>query len=165
MENTKDKKTEIQTVQYVVFNMANEEYGIEITDLKEIIEVPDITSIPNAPDFIKGITDLRGEIVTVIDLKKRFNLHETAVSEDAKKRILVIKINDSTFGLLVDDVKEILKVPVDSVKKTPDLVTTKIHSDYLKGVSTFNDRLILLLNVSKILDEEDLQKISKINNK
>lgn len=165
MENIKDKKAEIQTIQYVVFDMANEEYGIEITDLKEITELPDITSIPNAPDFIKGITDLRGEIVTVIDLKKRFNLHETTASESSKERVLIIKIKESTFGILVDDVKEILKVPADSIKKTPDLVSSKIHADYLKGVSTFNDRLILLLNVDKILDEEDLQKISKINNK
>ncbi|EKD63458.1 MAG: hypothetical protein ACD_51C00278G0011 [uncultured bacterium] len=149
-----------ETKQLVVFTLADEEYGAEITDLKEIIELPQITHIPNAADFIEGICDLRGKIVVLIDLKKRFDLHSEKQEDPTEKKVIVVEVGENVFGILVDSVKEILKVPVDSIKKTPDAVSSKIHLDNIKGVSTFEGRLILLLDVKRVLSEKELEDVA-----
>lgn len=162
MDTKKETKPEEgESIQLLVFELANEEYGVELTELKEIIEVPDITPIPNSPEFIRGISDLRGSIVIVVDLKNRFNLNGTKEEDKSDNRIVVTEINGTVFGLLVDKVTEILNAPESSVKKTPELVTGKINSDHLKGVSTLDERLILLLDLTKVLSDEELSAVSK----
>ncbi len=131
VQNQNQSETE-GLMQLVVFTLDAEEYAVPITDLQEIIKVPDITPIPNAPHFIKGILNLRGKIVVVIDLEKRFRL----VREEARelKHIIITEINKTSFGVVVDEVIEVLTIPVKSVQPTPALVSSKIHADYLKGV-------------------------------
>ncbi len=162
-ENGEENKN-VATMQLVIFELANEEYGVEITDLQEIIKLQDITPIPNSPDFINGIIDLRGKIAVVMDLKKRFGLNgvKEESKEDKEKRILVADINGNIFGLIVDKVAEVKKTPLDSVKKTPELVTNKIHAEYLKGVSVLEERLILLLDLTKVLAEKELAELSEL---
>jgi len=157
--NNQEQSKEVKQV--VVFNLADEEYGAEITELKEIIELPEITHIPNAPSFIEGICDLRGKIVVLMNLKKRFNLHSE--TEVKAKKVIIAEIGENVFGILVDNVKEILKIPADSIRKTPEMVSSKINADNIKGVSTFEGRLILLLDLSKVLSEKELEEIGKIS--
>ncbi len=163
-----EKKNE-ETVQLVIFELDNEEYAVEIVDLQEIIRIPDITAVPNAPEFIEGIFNLRGKIVVVVDLEKRFNLQR----EDQPKQgnIIIIEVGANSYGVIVDRVSEIKNISKSSIQSTPTLVSSKIHADYLKGVVVIDDnnseedndkekdnksRLIILLDFQKMLQEKEL---------
>lgn len=177
------KKSSAELVQLVVFTLDTEEYAVPITDLQEIIKVPEITPIPNSPRFIKGILNLRGKIVVVIDLEKRFQLAREVEKE--LKHIIITEINGASFGVVVDEVIEVLTVSKEVIQPTPSLVSSKIHSDYLNGVvvlqkdcskndpekknadgggegSTEESRLLILINLSKILQEKDLAEAGEI---
>jgi purine-binding chemotaxis protein CheW len=118
--------------QLVVFELDKEEYASVITDLREIIRIPEITPIPGAPVFIRGLLNLRGQIVMVIDLEKRFHLVREHPKEP--KHIIIVEVEDSIFGITVDEVTGVLRVPEASIKPTPELVSSKIHAEYLRGV-------------------------------
>jgi len=127
----KEKKPE-ELIQLVVFELDDEEYAVQITDLREIIKIPEITPIPNTPEFIRGILNLRGKIVVAVDLEKRFHL--VRENKKAPRHIIIAEVNENVFGVIVDEVAEILRVPVVNIQRTPALVSSKIHADYLKGV-------------------------------
>lgn len=155
-----EEKKAVETVQLIVFELDKEEYGVGITELKEIINVPDITPIPNSPKFISGIINLRGKIVVIIDLEKRFNLvRDTA--QPKQRQILIAETDNNTYGLTVDYVKEVLRLPKDAIKKAPELITAKIDSNYLKGVGTMKNRIIVLLDMAKVLSEKGLVELSE----
>lgn len=145
-EGTDSRKGASELEQLVVFTLDDEEYAVPITDLQEIIKVPEITPIPNAPIFIKGILNLRGKIVVVIDLEKRFQLVRDG--ERDLKHIIITEVNDTSFGVVVDEVIEVLTVQKSVIQPTPALVSSKIHTDYLKGV-------VVLKSDMKNLDEKD----------
>jgi purine-binding chemotaxis protein CheW len=166
-----EEKNKGELVQVVVFELDSEEYAVKITDIREIIKIPDITEIPNAPHFIRGIFNLRGKIVVTLDLEKRFNL----VRENGKepKHIIIIEVGGNNFGVTVDEVKEVLRVPKENIKPTPELVSAKIHAEYLSGVIVFdekentNSRIIVMLDLLKLLEDKELlelgDSIKKIN--
>ena len=171
-EKEKATTKKIESVQVLVFEVDREEYAVNISVLREIIRVPDITPIPNSPDFIKGILNLRGQIVVVVDLEKRFNL--VRENNNVAKHIIITDMDGTYFGVLVDVVKEVLTVPVDQIRPTPDLVSAKIHTDYLSGIVVLasggdkqQSRLIVLLDLPKLLQEKELlqlgQSIKSIN--
>lgn len=165
----------LKNVQLVVFELDKEEYAVEITDLQEVLRIPDITPIPNAPDFIKGIFNLRGKILVVIDLERRFNLvRDNENTEEGN--IIFAEVNENSYGIIVDKVTQIINVARDTVQATPGLVSSKIHADYLKGVVVLEDkfesdgktekkdkssRLIILLDLQKMLQEKELLSIGK----
>jgi purine-binding chemotaxis protein CheW len=179
-ESEEEKKVE-QTLQVLVFELDNEEYAVDITDLREIIRIPEITPIPNSPDFIGGILNLRGKIVVVVDLEKRFKL--VRENEVESKHIIVTEVNDNDFGVIVDQVKEVLTVPRNNIQSTPDLVSSKIKADYLKGILVIDDnekseedtdvddkkteeekiksRLVILLDLQKLLQEKELLQLGE----
>lgn len=182
-QDKKEKDLE-DFVQLLVFEIDQEEYAIPITHSREIIKIPEITSIPHAPDFIRGILNLRGQIVVVVDLERRFSLVREKKAEP--KHIIVTKVKGNVFGVIVDEVKEVLRVPKSSIQKTPELVTTKIKDDYLQGVvvfdpaetfrkeqkadvvplrqaerSTTEARLIILLDIIKLLEQKELLKLGE----
>jgi purine-binding chemotaxis protein CheW len=165
-----------ETVQLVVFELDTEEYGVEITDLQEIIRIPDITPIPNAPSFIPGIFNLRGKIIVVVDLENRFNLVRDNQEKKAEGNIVITEVGGNSYGIIVDQVSEIINASKDSIQATPELVSSKIHSDYLKGVVVLakngewtsnkdaksnNSRLIILLDLHKMLQERELLSLGK----
>lgn len=170
-----DKKKETDMIQLVIFLLDGEEYAIPISDLQEIIRIPNITPIPSAPEFILGILNLRGKIVVVVDLEKRFHL----IRENNEKpgHIIITEVGENTFGVMVDMVTEVLRVAVSSIQPTPFLSSSKIHADYLKGVVVIEDeeetkdqkteiqknsRLIILLDILKMLQEDELLQIGKV---
>lgn len=172
-KQAKEKEKEKELVKLIVFELDNEEYAINITDIREIINIPMITHVPNAPKFIKGIINLRGQIVVVIDLEKRFNL--VRENESTPKHILITEIEDNAFGVMVDQVKEVLSLPQDSIQPSPSLVSSKIHADYISGVVVLkskrkgkiekeaapkkdktDSRLLILIDLPKILQEKEL---------
>ncbi len=146
--------------QLVVFNLADEEYAIEIHNTREIIEKPEITKIPNSPSFISGLINVRGKIISIIDLGEKFNLENTD-----GKQILVTEINGEQFGLLIDKVNEITKINEKYIKNPPSILSKKIHLNYLTGVAVLEKRLIIILNIENLLDEKELKESLKESKK
>lgn len=134
--------------QVVVLDLAGEAYAVEIGRVEEIIRMQPIARIPNGPAFIEGVTNLRGRVIPVLDLRKRFNL---PVSEPTRRsRIVVGELGQHTVGLLVDGVSEVLQISTEAVEPPSSLVTTA-DSAFLRGVAKLDERLILLLDLSRIL--------------
>ena len=156
-------KTPEKLIQFVIFTLGPEEYGMGILDVREIVKTGQITMVPNMPDFIRGIINLRGKIVVVIDLERRFLLQRE--EEYTGKHIIITSAKDNVFGLLVDEVIDVLRLPEESIKPAPKLITEKIHSKYLTGVGTLDNRLIMLLNMAMVLAEEELVKLSEATGK
>lgn len=153
---TPEKEAEILQL---IFNLGDEEYGANINQVREIIRTETITPIPDSPDFIKGVSNVRGEIPVIIDLKARFFLPQDKDVES--KNIVITEQEKNVFGLLVDEVTEVLRIPETEVKATPELLTG-IDRAYISGVITIEDRLIILLDLSKILSGEELAKLAEL---
>jgi len=158
---SQQKKTgyeEAEVIQLIVFDLGDEEYGADINQVREIIRTGVITPIPDSPDFIRGISNIRGEVPVIIDLKSRFFL--PAVKREVENRHIVITEQDKNiFGLLVDEVTEVLRIPETDVKSAPELVT-KIEREYVNGVITLENRLIILLDLAKVLSADELARLS-----
>jgi len=150
-----------EEVQLVVFELENETYAIEIHQVREIIKMVDVTPIPVAPSFIRGMINLRGEIVIVTDLKGKFNLKK----ERSGMFIVIVEVDDNTFGIIVDDVSKILRVPKEEIKKAPSIITKRIHADYIKGVVILDDKLVILLDPSEIYSEDEFGEIDSAEKK
>jgi purine-binding chemotaxis protein CheW len=150
---------ESQIVQLIVFNLGDEEYGANINQVREIIRTGNITPIPDSPDFIKGVCNVRGEIPVIIDLKERFFLPIKKDVED--KHIVMTERDKNVFGLLVDEVTEVLRIPQTDIKTAPELVT-KIDREYVNGVITLENRLIILLDLHKVLSPEELARLTEL---
>lgn len=147
-------------VQLVNFRLAGEEFGVDISSVKEIIRVTEITHIPDAPSFIHGVTNLRGQIIAVIDLAMQFGLAPRQdLGESA--RIVVTEINNQTVGMLVDEVPEVLKIPSANIEPTPELIQTEVKKDYIKGVGKLDHRLIILLDLEKLLASDEVEELTK----
>ncbi len=154
------KEQEKQIVQLIVFHLEDEEFGVPISEVREIIATGPVTPIPNSPKFIVGVINVRGEVPVVINLKERFNLRKKKEMES--KHIVLTEQDKNLFGLLVDEVTEVLRVEENTITKAPELVT-RVHEDYVKGVLTIDNRLILLLDLTKVLSEEDLERYTEIS--
>ena len=155
-----EKKQE-GTSQLVVFSLANEEYGVAIGQVQEIIRPQGITRIPGMPSFIEGVINLRGKIIPIIDLRDRFSLVKK--ESDANTRVVVAEVSSQTVGLVVDSVSEVLRLANDAIDPLPPTITN-IDGEYLKGVGKLDRRLIILLDLEKVLtdlEKSTLEKISK----
>ncbi|MBI5809695.1 MAG: chemotaxis protein CheW [Deltaproteobacteria bacterium] len=141
-----------KVLQLVTFRLGNEEYSLDILKVQEIIRHMNLTRVPKAPEFVDGVINLRGKVIPVLDLRKRFGLVNNEKTEAT--RIIVVDIDDKTVGLKVDAVSEVLRLPSDTVEPPPSIVTD-VESDYIKGVGKMEGRLIILLDVSKILTRNE----------
>lgn len=138
-------------IEYVVFSLNNEEHGIEISFVQEIIRIPQlITKIPNMPSYIEGMVNLRGKVVPVIDLKKRFGFEQAERSIDS--RLLILDLENMLLGIIVDDVSEVLKIDDQSIEELSSEISG-IGSNSVKGIAKIDERLILLLDAMKMKTE------------
>jgi purine-binding chemotaxis protein CheW len=139
-----------EMLQLVTFNLGSEEYALDILVVQEINRRVEITKVPKTPEFVEGVINLRGKIVPVLDLRKRFGLvgHEFT----AQSRIIVVNIDNRVLGLLVDSVTEVLQIPAHTIEPPPPLVAG-IDAAYIKGIGKFEDRLLILLDLGKILSK------------
>lgn len=133
------------------FFLSREEYGVDVRLVQEIIRVTEITPVPRAPASIKGVINLRGRVIPVIDLKRKLGLGD--VEPGRRARIVVVKLRDRLVGLLVDAASQVLKVPVSSIDPAPDAVV-EIDAEYIRGVAKLPERLIILMDLQKILSLE-----------
>lgn len=135
-------------VQLVVFKLGREDYGISILHVQEIKRIMDITRVPNSPDFIKGVINLRGSVLPVIDLKKRLALPPSEYTDDT--RIIIVRIEEINVGLIVDGVSEVATLSSDSIEP-PQTVVSGVSANYLSGVGKQEDKLLILLNLEAII--------------
>jgi purine-binding chemotaxis protein CheW len=145
--------------QLVVFELANEHYGLDISAVEGIIKMQAITKMPQAPAFVEGVTNLRGTVVPVIDLRKRFSLPVLEHTKDT--RIVVVYMEKTKIGMIVDGVSEVLRIPEESIEPTPPMVST-VNTAFIRGIAKLDGRLVTLLDLTKVLSYEDQSNLSKI---
>ena len=141
--------------QLVVFCIGKEFYGIGIEVVHEIIKVPDITTMPDAPDFFEGVINLRGKIIPVIDLRIRLRIKRS--EKNRSSRILIAENQGRLAGILVDSVTEVLKLNPESIEEPPQMITA-IGIEYITGVAKITGRLVTLMDLAKVLSVEDMKK-------
>ena len=146
--------------QVVVFKLVGEEYAAPILDVQEIIPAGDITSLPNVADYIEGIINVRGTVATVINLSRRFNL-DKGDDKNKNQYIVLTKMGDTLFGMMVDEVSSVMKIDKTNIKSADSAIESKIHADYINGVAVVNDRVIIILDFQKILNDESMGKIQE----
>ena len=139
-------------LQLVSFNLGDEEYGVDILRVQEINRMVHITRVPKAPEFVEGVINLRGKVIPIVDLRKRFGL--SVKPHDKNTRIIVVDIDGRTVGLIVDGVSEVLRFSMDTIEPPPPMVTG-VDAEYIWGVGKLEDRLLILLDLSKVLANEE----------
>lgn len=147
---------------YLTFSLADEEYGIGILKIKEIIGMMPITSVPRTPDYVKGVINLRGKVIPVIDLRLRFSMEEIAYTD--RTCIVVVEIGghcvQMVIGLVVDAVSEVLNIKRDDIKETPEFGAT-LDTDYILGMATMEGGVKILLDIDTVLSSEELEHLQK----
>jgi purine-binding chemotaxis protein CheW len=145
--------------QMLVFNLVKEELGLDISCVREVLAPREIHPLPQTPDFIEGVINLRGHIIAVIDLGKKFNIKGT---EDKAKRIIVCKVKNLVVGLLVNSVSEIISLSKEDIKPTPKVVSMQIEEGFISGIARLGERLIAVLNLEKVLTKDEVTSLSNI---
>jgi purine-binding chemotaxis protein CheW len=153
------KKQDAELIQLVTFSIGEEEFGVDILKVQEIIRTMEITRVPKAPDFVEGVINLRGNVIPIIDLRKRFGLETRA--HDKHTRIIVIEINNMIVGFVVDSVSEVLRIPANTVEPPPPVVAG-LESEYISGVGKLEDRLLILLDLDRLLSGEEKDVLSQV---
>jgi purine-binding chemotaxis protein CheW len=143
----------------VGFRIGRETFGVPIGLVHEIVRVPEITSVPDSPDYVEGVINLRGKIVSVVDLRKRFG--EKQISPNKKNRILVAEVEGKMVGLIVDAASEVIKIPDNEVDLPPS-VFDEGELNYVTGVGKMHGRLIILIDLNKILQRRELRRLGEI---
>ncbi|HAN10588.1 MAG TPA: chemotaxis protein CheW [Clostridiales bacterium] len=141
--------------QYIIFNLAEEEYGINIEEIESINRIQGITRVPKAPTYINGVINVRGDIIPVMSLRKKLNFEEDTFTNSS--RIIIIKKQDASIAIIVDKVKEVVGLDSKSVESVQES-NTKIGIDYIKGVGKIGNRIVTIINISKLIEniEEEL---------
>ncbi|SNS94993.1 purine-binding chemotaxis protein CheW [Anaerovirgula multivorans] len=145
--------------QYVIFKLSGEEYGVEINHVQEITEYKKATTVPNVPNFIEGIINLRGNITPIISLKKKFNLVESEIKEN--NRIIIINLKSKQVGFIVDDASQVLTMDEKHIENPPEILTG-IDRQYIIGIGKVDEKIIIMLDLEKILTEEEKEEIKNM---
>ncbi|GAP09722.1 CheW protein [Bellilinea caldifistulae] len=143
--------------QLVVFELENEKYGVDIASVEGIIKMQEITRLPHAPEFIEGITNLRGTIVPVVDLRTRFGLPRKEPTRDT--RIVIANMDSSKVGIIVDAVTQVIRVPEDKIEPPPQMSVT-INSAFIKNIAKLESELVILLDLGKVLSTEEREALT-----
>jgi purine-binding chemotaxis protein CheW len=148
-----------EVLQLVSFKIGNEEFGVDILQVQEINRLVEVTHVPNAPDFVEGVMNLRGRIVPVVNLRKRLGLEKRENDKDT--RIVVVEIEGKTIGFIVDSVSEVLRVPKSVVEPPPELISG-VDSEYIIGIAKLENRLLILLDLKKVLNVEERETLKEV---
>jgi purine-binding chemotaxis protein CheW len=137
-----------ELLQLVSFNIGEEEFGVDILQVQEINRMLDVTRVPNAPEYVDGVINLRGKVIPIIDLRRRLGMERK--EHDKNTRIVVVEVNDKVVGFVVDAVREVLRIP-RSVTEPPPSIVGGVHEEYITAVGKLDDRLLILLDLEKVL--------------
>ncbi|HQO01232.1 MAG TPA: chemotaxis protein CheW [Spirochaetota bacterium] len=159
MDKRKQAEAEIEEMeQYVTFTIGNEVYGVEVLKVQEIIGMTQITHMPNSMRFMKGVINLRGSVVPVVDMRLKLEMEEQEYTKFTV--ILIIEVKGTLVGIIVDAVSDVVGLPLSSIQETPHF-SANIDTDYIKGIAKKAEQLIIVLDVDKILSSEELERLDK----
>ncbi|WNC12523.1 chemotaxis protein CheW [Brevibacillus brevis] len=154
-----EHKEIVGEVKVIVFRLKDEEYGVEVSQVKSIEKLEHITRVPRTPKFVKGVINLRGVVTPIIDLRNRFGLEESVYSEST--RIIIVAVGELEVGLIVDAANDVIDIPVDAIEPPPEVVGG-VEAAYLRGVAKLDKRLLILLNLDKVLSNEEIKQLDTI---
>jgi purine-binding chemotaxis protein CheW len=143
--------------QFVTFLIGDEIYGVDVTKVQEIIGMTQITHMPNALSFVKGVINLRGSVVPVIDMRIKFNMDEKEY--DSFTVIIIVEVKERLVGMIVDSVSDVANIPVGSIQDTPHF-TSKIETDFISGIGQIEKNLVIILDVDSVMTREELFTVS-----
>lgn len=143
--------------QLVIFSLSNESFGIDISAVEGIVKIQEITKIPEMPEFMEGVTNLRGEVLPVINLERRFGIPPHTMNNES--RIVVVNVGKMKVGMIVESVSEVLTIDDSQVEPAPALVTT-LNSRFITGIARVEKRLVILLDLGLVLSAEDIERAS-----
>jgi purine-binding chemotaxis protein CheW len=159
MESVKDRRETGELRQFISFSVGEEEYGLELLRVKEVIRIREITWLPKAPTFVKGIINLRGDVIPIIDLRDKFGLESR--ENTASTRVIVVEVDGRLMGMVVDSASQVVRIPADHIDPPPP-VLGGFSKEFITGVGKLDDKLIILLNTDAILTVEELQAIGAL---
>ncbi|MRH42111.1 chemotaxis protein CheW [Aquibacillus halophilus] len=148
-----------EKIKIIVFKLDHQEYGAEIQQVLSIERLQDIIELPQSPNFIQGVMNLRGNVTPVIDLKSRLNMKSTEVTEQT--RVLIANINEIQIGFIVDVATDVIDIESSKIESTPK-ITRGDNSNFIKGVAKLSDRLLLLLDLEHVLDNQGLNEVKEV---
>jgi purine-binding chemotaxis protein CheW len=151
---------EQDTLQMVGFKMAGELFGVDILMVQEIIKETSVTAIPDSPDFIEGVINLRGRIIPIIDLRKRLNLAEAGRADPGQTWTLILNIGDRVTGFTVDHVTRVVKVPAGAIQPPPEVVVSALKRQYISGICRLDEQTMAILDFNRILVVEEIKKLA-----
>jgi len=158
MDNTA-KQTDNPIIRWVTFRLENEKYGINVMLVQEVLRVTEIAPVPGAPDYVLGIINLRGNVVTVIDSRKRFGLR--AKEMDDSTRIVIIESENQVVGILVDSVAEVVDIRASEIEQAPNVGTDE-SAKFIQGVSSIDGELLILVDLNKLLTDEQWAEMNAL---
>ncbi|MFA5100764.1 MAG: chemotaxis protein CheW [Candidatus Omnitrophota bacterium] len=145
--------------QLVAFTIGDQEFGMDINQVREIIRLVQITHLPKAPVFIEGAVNLRGQVLAVVDLAKRIGLK--AKERGSTTRIIVVDVGDNTVGMIVDSVSEVLRLSSNCMEEVPSLVNTEVPEHYIRGIVKLKDRLLVFLDLNMIITPDEFSHVER----
>jgi len=157
--NDVSEATEDSVIQWVTFHLDGEKYGIKVMQVQEVLRMTEIAPVPGAPHYVLGIINLRGNVVTVVDTRRRFGLSD--VEADDETRIVIIESESNVVGILVDSVAEVVDLKISEIESAPNVGNDE-SSKYIQGVSSREDELLILVDVNKLLSNEEWQDIASM---
>jgi purine-binding chemotaxis protein CheW len=146
-----------ELLQLVSFNIGEEEFGVDILKVQEINRMLDVTRVPNAPEYVDGVINLRGKVIPIIDLRRRFGMERK--EHDKNTRIVVVELSGKVVGFVVDAVSEVLRIP-KSVTEPPPPIVAGVEAEYITAVGKLDDRLLILLELEKVLSGDDAKTLA-----
>lgn len=145
--------------QWVTFHLEDEKYGVPVEQVKEVLRYTEITPVPGAPDYVLGIINLRGNVVTVLDTRKRFALQSFEITDAT--RIVIIEVDNQVIGILVDSVSEVMRLNSEEIETAPNVGNDE-SSRYIQGVASRNGNLLILVDINKLLTDEEWQEMANL---
>jgi purine-binding chemotaxis protein CheW len=157
-----EQKTKVGMFQIIVFKQGDEEYALQIDQIKEVVITPNVTRMPQTPSFIKGVANIRGNIIAILDLEEMFNLKRTNTLGEGKNFTLVVESEDIKMGLLVREVPNTLSVAASDFDESVNIINdSQVDSNYIKGVIKSGERLIILIDVFKVINHEMIHSLKR----
>ena len=159
-ENTDGNGTKSAS-EYLTFTLGKEEYGIDILKVQEIRGYDAVTRIANAPEFIKGVVNLRGVIVPIVDMRIKFKLGEPTYNEFTV--VIIMNVLERIIGMVVDGVSDVVALGPEQIKAAPEMGST-MDTDYITGLGTLNDQMLILVDIERLMSSEEMQVMEQVNN-
>lgn len=158
--NVKSEEYGGELIQLVSFNLEKEEYGINVLMVREIIRMLNITRVPNTPHYVEGVINLRGKVIPIISLRRKFDLQET--DYDKRTRIMVMEVGSELMGFIVDEVSEVIRISDKEIQPPPPVVTSGIDQECMSGVINQAERLLVLLDLEKMFSADERRIFSSV---